>query len=32
MVSASLFGAFNIDIEDFIGKNTEKITKNYPYI
>ena len=26
------FGAFNINIEDFIGKNSEKITKNYPSI
>ena len=24
------FGAFNINIEDFIGKNSEKITKNDP--
>ena len=26
------FGGFNINIEDFIGKNNEKITKNYPYV
>ena len=24
------FGVFNINIEDFIGKNSEKITKNDP--
>ena len=26
------FDAFNINIEDFIGKTSEKITKNYPSI
>ena len=26
------FEAFNINIEDFIGKNNEKITKYYPSI
>ena len=26
------FGAFNINIDDFIGKNSKKITKNYPSI
>ena len=26
------FGGFNINIEDFISKNSEKITKNYPSI
>ena len=26
------FGVFNINIDNFIGKNSEKITKNYPTI
>ena len=26
------FGAFNINIENFIGRNSEKITNNYPSI
>jgi len=26
------FGAFNINIDDFIGKNSERINKNYPSI
>ena len=26
------FGAFNINIEDFIGKNSGKVTKTYPSI
>ena len=26
------FSAFNININNFIGKNSEKITKNYPPI
>ena len=26
------FGAFNANVDDFIGKNSEKITKNYPSI